>query len=59
MRLLEARAKEKGYNILLLETGASLVEAMGLYRSLGYVIMQNYGQYKDLQDSICMQKNLL
>ncbi|SHJ32503.1 GNAT family N-acetyltransferase [Propionispora hippei] len=58
MRLLEARAKEKGYNILLLETGASLVEAMGLYRSLGYGIMQNYGQYKDLQESICMQKNL-
>lgn len=58
MRLLEARAKEKGYNILLLETGASLVKAMGLYRSLGYGIMQNYGQYKDLQESICMQKKL-
>lgn len=59
MRLLEERAKEQGYTTLLLETGAPLVEAIGLYHSLGYVTIPNYGQYKDLEESICMQKNLL
>lgn len=58
MILLEKRAREKGFSTLLLETGAPLVEAIALYHSLGYLIIANYGQYKDLRGSVCMQKNL-
>jgi len=58
MRLLEKRAIEKGFCKLILETGEPLFEAMGLYNQLGYLITENYGQYKDLKESICMQKSL-
>ncbi|MBP1765049.1 MAG: GCN5-related N-acetyltransferase [Firmicutes bacterium] len=58
MRLLENRAIEKGFTKLVLESGEPLVEAMGLYRKIGYSIIENYGPYKNLSDSICMQKVL-
>ncbi|VBB08373.1 acyl-coa n-acyltransferase [Lucifera butyrica] len=58
MSLLEKRASEKGFCKLVLETGAPLVEAIGLYNQIGYSVMENYGQYKELKDSICMQKHL-
>jgi GNAT superfamily N-acetyltransferase len=58
MSLLEKRAIEKGFGKLVLETGASLVEAMGLYHQIGYLVIENYGQYKGLKESICMQKLL-
>jgi GNAT superfamily N-acetyltransferase len=56
MIILEKRAKDKGYLKLILETGAPLVEAIALYRKLEYEITENYGQYKDMKDSICMEK---
>jgi putative acetyltransferase len=56
MTLLEKRAKEKGFHKLVLETGAPLVEALVLYYKMGYKVIENYGQYKDMEDSICMQK---
>jgi GNAT superfamily N-acetyltransferase len=56
MGVLEKRAKDKGYSKLILETGAPLVEAMVLYKKLEYKIIKNYGQYKEMQDSICMEK---
>ncbi|MBP2628170.1 MAG: GCN5-related N-acetyltransferase [Firmicutes bacterium] len=58
MSLLEKRAIEKDFYKLVLETGASLVEAMGLYHQIGYTIIENYGQYKDMKESVCMQKLL-
>jgi len=58
MSLLEKRAKQRGFHKLVLESGAPLVEAMGLYYKMGYAIMENYGQYKDMEESICMQKIL-
>lgn len=58
MSCLEERAKSKGFSTLILETGAPLVEAMGLYTSIGYEIIENYGQYKYMKESICMQKNI-
>lgn len=59
MKALERKAVEKGYNKLILETGKHLKEAIGLYQNIGYSIIENYGQYKDFPDSICMQKNLI
>ena len=58
MELLENRAKEKGYNKLILECGDPLVEAMGLYYSIGFKVIENYGQYKNMPESICMEKTL-
>jgi hypothetical protein len=31
---------------------------MGLYHQIGYLVIENYGQYKGLKESICMQKLL-
>lgn len=55
---LEGRAREKGFCKLILETGEPLVEAMNLYRSIGYKVMDHYGQYKEMPESVCMLKVL-
>ena len=54
----ENEAKQKGYKYFILESGEPLVAAMGLYRKIGYEVIPNYGQYKDMPDSICMKKKL-
>lgn len=59
MEQLELKAKEKDFRTLILETGKPLTEAIGLYTSLGYQVIDNYGQYKDMPLSICMKKELL
>ncbi len=56
MEQVENKAKEKGYQRLILETGKPLTAALGLYSSLGYKIIENYGQYKNMPLSICMSK---
>ncbi len=58
MTLLEKSAKSEGYDYLILETGEPLVEAMRLYKKIGFEIIDNYGQYKDMPDSVCMMKKL-
>lgn len=58
MEQLEKSAKKKGYKYFILESGEPLVAAMALYRKIGYVVIPNYGQYKDMPDSICMMKEL-
>lgn len=58
MEILEKRAKEKGYKFFILESGDPLVAAMALYRKIGYEVIPNYGQYKNMPDSICMKKTL-
>lgn len=58
MTELEAQAKKQGYTSLVLETGKPLVAAIGLYHKMGYKIIENYGQYKNMPLSVCMQKDL-
>jgi len=58
MELLEQRAKEQGYYKLILESGEPLVSAMILYRTIGYYVIPNYGQYIGMKDSVCMEKLL-
>lgn len=58
MELLEQAAREKGYSYFILESGEILVEAMSLYRKIGYKVIPNYGQYKDMAESVCMKKEL-
>ncbi|MCI9642925.1 MAG: GNAT family N-acetyltransferase [Eubacterium sp.] len=58
MELLEEYARKEGYLYFILESGEPLVAAMSLYRKIGYKVIANYGQYKDMPDSICMKKKL-
>jgi GNAT superfamily N-acetyltransferase len=58
MQKLELAAKDKGYKSLVLETGKKMSVAVGLYQSLGYKIIPNYGQYKCMDKSVCMKKML-
>lgn len=56
---LEEWAKELNYTSILLETGNKQTEAIELYQSSGYSIIPNYGQYADVESSVCMQKQLI
>lgn len=53
---LEKHAIEKGFKKFILETGKPLIGAQKMYTSLGFKIIQNYGQYKDIDTSVCMEK---
>lgn len=55
---LELWAKESGFTHTILETGDKQHEAIALYQKLCYAITENYGQYSDLETSICMRKEL-
>ena len=59
MKKLEEKAKELGYLKLILETGAKFQAAIGLYKSIGFQVIDNYGQYKDIKESICMEKYIV
>lgn len=58
MEMLEQRAREKGFKYFILESGEPLVSAMALYRKIGYKVIPNYGQYVDMEESVCMKKKL-
>ena len=58
MKMLEQRAREKGFKYFILESGEPLVSAMALYRKIGYKVIPNYGQYVNMEESICMKKKL-
>lgn len=55
---IEYWAKEKGFSTSVLETGYKMVEAIHLYKKMGYSQIPNYGQYADNPDSICLSKQL-
>jgi GNAT superfamily N-acetyltransferase len=55
---LENWAIELNYNSLILETGTNNPTAIALYQKSGYNQIENYLQYKDVESSFCMQKNI-
>ncbi|RKS00855.1 GNAT family N-acetyltransferase [Flavobacterium sp. 102] len=55
---LELWAKEEGYQFAILETGYLQKDAIGLYQKLGYEIIDNFGQYIGVENSVCMKKSL-
>jgi GNAT superfamily N-acetyltransferase/uncharacterized RDD family membrane protein YckC len=55
---LELWAKEEKYKFALLETGHLQKDAIYLYQKLGYKIIENFGQYQGVENSICMKKNI-
>lgn len=55
---LEAWAKTSGYDSCMLETSVRLESAIALYKKSGYEVIPNYGQYIDVESSVCMRKDL-
>ena len=54
---LENWAKELGFDRCVLETGVRQPYAIRLYEKQGYARMEeNYGQYKGVENSVCMEK---
>lgn len=58
LRELERWAFELSYEKCILETGKKQPEAIALYKKKGYQVIPNYGQYADVEDSVCFEKNL-
>jgi len=55
---LEKWALELGYSKCILETGKRLPDAVRLYQKNGYLKIPNYGQYIEMENSICFEKKL-
>jgi putative acetyltransferase len=55
---LERWAHELDFRGCVLETGKNQPEAIGLYQKAGYTITRNYGQYQNMENSVCMKKTL-
>ena len=55
---LEKWASELSATKCILETGKRQQEAIGLYKKSGYQLIPNYGQYAEVENSICFEKIL-
>ncbi len=55
---LEIWARELNFEKCILETGLKQQEAINLYRKLGYLQINNYAPYENVQNSLCFQKAL-
>ena len=58
LKELEKWSAELGYSECILETGKDLKAAVGLYKSSGYAVTENYGQYSGVERSLCFRKKL-
>lgn len=56
---LERWAKELGYKKCILETGLKQPEAISLYKKNRYSMIKNYGQYAEVESSVCFEKHLV
>ena len=56
---LEAWAKELGYNSCILETGKRQTQAVNFYKKNNYAIVPNFGQYENVENSLCFKKEIL
>jgi len=55
---LESWTKELGFDSCVLETGKKQPEAIALYKKCGYIVISNYGQYAQIENSVCFRKQL-
>lgn len=55
---LEKWARELNFRYAILETSVHFQAAKALYTGAGYHIIENYDQYKGLEESVCMKKKL-
>lgn len=58
LKELEKWATELHYSKCILETGTRQTEAIHLYQKNNYTIIPNYGQYADVENSVCFEKAL-
>jgi putative acetyltransferase len=58
LKELEKWAKELNYQKCILETGVKQPEAISLYKKNNYTIIKNYGQYVNVESSVCFEKYL-
>ena len=58
LRQLEKWAAELNNTESILETGKKQPEAIALYQKSGYKIIPNYGQYENVENSVCMSKKI-
>jgi hypothetical protein len=56
---LEQWAVELSFENCILETGTRQIEALKLYPKNGYSVIENYGQYAGIENSVCFEKPLL
>ncbi len=55
---LEKWAGELGFEKCILETGTRQSSAIRLYQKSGYQQIPNYGQYAQVQNSLCFEKRI-
>jgi GNAT superfamily N-acetyltransferase len=55
---LEKWAQALSFEKCILETGKKQPEAIGLYKKNGYTLIANYGQYAEVENSVCFEKRL-
>ena len=58
LKELESWAKELNFSTCILETGKKQIEAISLYKKAGYMQITSYGQYKNVENSVCMKKEI-
>jgi len=58
LKELEAWAVELNVSKCVLETGKRQPEAIRLYTKNAYCIIPNYGQYENIENSVCFEKIL-
>lgn len=54
MDLIEDKARQMGYKRAILQTRPIMPDAVCLYESRGYVLIDNYPPYDKLEGAICM-----
>jgi GNAT superfamily N-acetyltransferase len=55
---LEKWCEELNYEKCILETGERQPEAIRLYKKNHYKIIPNFGQYANVESSVCFEKKL-
>lgn len=58
LKELETWAGELNFQKCILETGKKQTEAIKLYQRNNYTIIPNYGQYAEVETSVCFEKEL-
>lgn len=58
LKEFEDWSRELNFEKCILETGNKQHEAIGLYKKNQYIIIPNYGQYENVENSVCFEKEL-
>lgn len=59
LRELEQWARELKITKCILETGKKQPEAIALYKKNGYHVIPNFGQYENVENSVCFEKQIM